>query len=107
AAWARRALAGAYESLGDRAGAQRLLNELRLQFTELELPIGQASVCADLARLAADEECWDAAEARGQEAAGHYHGLGHGAGWATATLAVGMGRAGQAALEGGLGRPMA
>jgi DNA-binding SARP family transcriptional activator/predicted ATPase len=99
AAWARRSLAGAYERLGDRAGAHRLLEEVRLQFSELELSTGQASVCADLARLAADEERWDTAEARSQEAVRHYHVLGHGAGWATAALQVARVRARQGALD--------
>lgn len=99
AAWARRALAGTYEGLGDRAGARRLLEEVRLQFTEMELPTGQASVCADLARMAADDEGWEAAETRGQEASQHYHRLGHSAGWATAALQLARVRACQGAFD--------
>jgi DNA-binding SARP family transcriptional activator/predicted ATPase len=99
AAWARRTLAAALERLGDRGGAERLLDEARLQFTELELPLGQASVCADLARLAADEERWDTAELRSEEAVRHYDVLSHDAGWAAATLQVARVRARQGAVE--------
>jgi DNA-binding SARP family transcriptional activator len=97
-AWTRRTLAAAYERLGDRKGAERLLEEARLQFAELEVPTGQAGASVDLARLAADEDRWETAEARGQEGARRYQELGHVSGLGGALLQLARVRVEQGAL---------
>jgi DNA-binding SARP family transcriptional activator/predicted ATPase len=98
-AWTRRTLAMAYEHLGDRHGAERLLEEARLQFAELEVPAGQACACVDLARLAADEGRWEVAEARSLEGARRYQDLGHVSGLGGAQLQLARVRAHQGELE--------
>lgn len=98
-AWTQRTLAMAYERLGDRQGAERLLEEARLQFAELDVPTGQASACVDLARLAADESRWEVAEARSQEGARRFHELGHVGGLGGALLQLARVRVRQGELE--------
>jgi DNA-binding SARP family transcriptional activator/predicted ATPase len=93
AAWARQAFAVAFERLGDRAGAHRLLEESRVQFAELELLPGQASTSLDLARLAADEGRWEIAEALAEEALSQYQTLGQQTGLGRAMLQLARCRA--------------